>query len=170
MFTTSRATLGLAALVLGLSACGGDDDGGESRNPDSSAIQVGDTSLGKVITDANGLTLYEYADDTATQEACQGDCLDEWPVFEGKPTAGSGADASLIGTLERDDGTIQATYGGHPLYYYEDDSEAGDVNGQGEDNIWWAIDAKGAPVASSSDSGDDGSDDDSGDDGGGVSY
>ena len=55
-------------------------------------------------------------------------------------------DGSLIGTIERSDGSTQATYAGHPLYYYAEDDEPGDVAGQGVNDVWWVLDASGEPV------------------------
>ena len=84
-----------------------------------------------------------------------------WPPLRvsGKPTVGSGAKASLIGTTPRSDGQSQVTYNGHPLYYYQGDSNAGDTNGQGVNGFgapWYVLSASGDAIttaASSSSSG-----------------
>ena len=113
----------------------------------ASTIQVSDTSLGDVLTDGDGKTLYMFDKDTQGTSVCEGDCLVAWPALEGEPDAGDGAQADLIGTIERSDGTTQATYAGHPLYDFVQDAEPGDVNGQGVEDVWWVLDAAGAPVS-----------------------
>lgn len=139
-----------AALAVGATACG--DDGGQSATgtdgggSGSDAIQVSETSLGDVLTDGNGITLYLFDQDSEGTSVCEGDCLVAWPALEGEPGAGAGADAELIGTIERSDGTTQATYAGHPLYYFAQDSEPGDVNGQGVQDVWWVLDAAGTAI------------------------
>ena len=65
---------------------------------------------------------------------------------EGEPVAGDGADATLLGTVTRDDGTTQATYNGWPLYYFSADSTPGDTNGQTIDNVWWVISSAGDAI------------------------
>ena len=59
---------------------------------------------------------------------------------------GEGLDESLVGTITRDDGTVQGTYNGWPLYYFSGDSAPGDVNGQGLNDVWWVIDASGTAI------------------------
>jgi predicted lipoprotein with Yx(FWY)xxD motif len=119
MRTSRGAAFAFAAvLVVGASGCGDDGDaGGEPATKDQSTIEVNSTALGDVLTDGGGLTLYLFTKDTATTSSCEGDCLAAWPALEGEPTAGDGADAGLIGTIERGDGTTQATYAGHPGGY-----------------------------------------------------
>lgn len=46
------------------------------------------------------------------------------------PVVGEGVDPALLGTLARDDGSVQWTYDGLPLYYFVDDVDAGEVNCQ----------------------------------------
>lgn len=154
---TSRWAALVLIVVLGAAGCGddGDGDGGNddagstTTERDPSTIEVRDTSLGDVLTDGNGLTLYLFTMDTAAKSACEGDCLAAWPPVEGKPAAGDGADSSLIGTAEGPGGIQQATYDGHRLYYYASDKAAGDVTGQGVNDVWWVVDATGAMVEES---------------------
>jgi predicted lipoprotein with Yx(FWY)xxD motif len=148
MFTSRLAALTFAGvLAVGLAGCGnGSSNNGSGTAADSSTVKVGTSSLGAVLTDGAGLTLYLYTPDGKNVSNCTGGCLAQWPVFEGKPAAGDGADAALIGTTTRNDGTTQATYAGHPLYYYALDKSAGDVAGQGVGNVWYALDATGSPV------------------------
>ncbi|HEY3015095.1 MAG TPA: hypothetical protein VGJ41_08295 [Nocardioides sp.] len=146
MFSTRLAALGFSAVVaVGLAGCGNNsNDGGPG--PDSSTIKISDTSLGPVLTDGAGMTLYLYTPDSGGKSVCEAACLAAWPALEGKPAAGDGVDAALIGTITRDDGATQATYSGHPLYYYADDSSAGDVNGQQTGGVWYAVSASGSAV------------------------
>jgi predicted lipoprotein with Yx(FWY)xxD motif len=81
-----------------------------------------------LLTNANGLTLYWFAPDTSTKSACYGSCAAYWPPVTGTPSAGPGVTGTL-GTINRTDGTKQATYGGHPLYTYIGDNAPGSANG-----------------------------------------
>ncbi|MFL5901589.1 MAG: hypothetical protein ACJ75S_10385 [Solirubrobacterales bacterium] len=112
----------------------------KSAGGSSATVTVASTGLGKVLVDAQGRTLYLFAQDTGTNSTCSGGCATAWPPLRanGKPTAGSGAKASLLGTTPRSDGKPQVTYNGHPLYGYQGDSKPGETNGQG-------INAFGAP-------------------------
>ena len=77
-------------------------------------------SLGTILVDSQGNTLYVFDKDTGTQSTCSGECATNWPPLraDGKPTAGSGANASMLGTTPRSDGQPQVTYNGHPLYTF----------------------------------------------------
>jgi predicted lipoprotein with Yx(FWY)xxD motif len=88
--------------------------------------------FGMVLTGPNGMTLYTHAGDSATSSTCDGACATAWPPLTstGQPTAGSGVTGKL-GTLTRSDGTTQVTYAGMPLYYWQGDTKAGDVTGNG---------------------------------------
>jgi predicted lipoprotein with Yx(FWY)xxD motif len=108
-------------------------------------------TYGTVLVNGEGMPLYVFSLDTSGTSACTGECTSEWiPLAsQGSPVAGDGVDATLLGTITRDDGTMQATYNGHPLYTFADDTGAGDAAGQGmEDNggTWNLISATGEPV------------------------
>src|SRR6202047_2381614 len=81
-----------------------------------------------LLTNANGLTLYWFAPDTSTKSACYGSRGAYWPPVAGTPSAGPGVTGTL-GTINRTDGTKQATYDGHPLYTYIGDSAPGTASG-----------------------------------------
>jgi predicted lipoprotein with Yx(FWY)xxD motif len=89
------------------------------------ARDVGGVNL---LTNASGLTLYWFAPDTSTKSACYGDCAAYWPPVTGTPSAGPGVTGTL-GTINRTDGTKQATYDGHPLYTYIGDHAPGSISG-----------------------------------------
>ena len=111
-------------------------------------IQIGSTSLGMVLTDAQGRTLYMFVPDKAGASTCYGQCATAWPpvLTTGAPVAGTGLDTSLLGTTTRTDGTVQVTYNKLPLYLFANDAAAGDVNGQGVKSVWFVMDATGAVV------------------------
>lgn len=97
-------------------------------------LQVRKGKLGRYVVDGKGLTLYLFEKDKNAKSACYSACAKVWAplITSGKPTAGSGIAGSKIGTTKRKDGRLQATYGGHPLYHYDDDHKAGQTEGQGE--------------------------------------
>ncbi|MBE8470655.1 COG4315 family predicted lipoprotein [Streptomyces justiciae] len=155
----NRITLTGIALVaaLGLAGCGGgggsygggSDGGGGSDTPaaaDTSTVKVSDSRLGDILVDGGGRTLYLFTADGKNTNSmkCDTACLKLWPPLEGKPKAGSGADAGLIGTTKGS--APQATYAGHPLYYYAKDKAPGDLKGQGIDGIWYVLNAKGTAM------------------------
>jgi predicted lipoprotein with Yx(FWY)xxD motif len=148
-------------LALGLAACGGNDEGGgagsaTTANPAPAAkgaatVAVRDTDLGRILVDASGRTLYLFEKDTGPPPTCFGACAGTWPPYttNGKPRAGSGAKAALIGTSTRKGGQTQVTYAGHPLYYYIADSKPGDTNGQELDQFgaeWYVVSPSGKKV------------------------
>ncbi len=148
------AALAVPLVALAVAGCGGNDNGtttatAQTAGGSSATVSVANTGAGKVLVDSQGKTLYLFQKDTGTTSTCTGGCATAWPPLRasGKPTAGGGAKASLLGTTPRSDGKPQVTYNGHPLYGYQGDSSAGDTNGQG-------INAFGAPWYVLSPSGD----------------
>ena len=103
-------------------------------------------TLGRYVTGANGLALYVFTKDAGTTSACTGACAENWPPLTvaaaGDVTAGAGVTGAL-GTITRDDGKLQVTLAGHPLYYFKNDAAAGDVNGQGINDVWFLAGADG---------------------------
>jgi predicted lipoprotein with Yx(FWY)xxD motif len=99
----------------------------------SLVIREGSTSLGKVLVDAHGLTLYVLAGDSATHSTCTGGCASAWPpltVKAGTKVSGGSGVHGKFGTFKRADGTTQVTYNGRPLYGWTGDSQPGDTTGQ----------------------------------------
>jgi predicted lipoprotein with Yx(FWY)xxD motif len=110
------------------------------------------TSLGMILVDGSGRTLYLFEKDQPNQSACAGACAAAWPVDQssGTPKAGSGVTASMLGTIKRSDNTTQVTYNQHPLYYFQGDSGAGQQNGQGVDAFgakWFVVGPAGGAVS-----------------------
>lgn len=123
----------------------GDDDG-EAADGEPT-VMVADTSLGEALVDSEGMTLYVFDNDEPGVSVCYDDCAANWPpLLAEEPVAGDGADDGLLGTTERDDGTVQVTYGDRPLYYWAGDSAPGDVNGQGVSDIWWVVAPDGSAI------------------------
>jgi predicted lipoprotein with Yx(FWY)xxD motif len=154
-----RRTLIVASLagVVAVAAGGGAAASAHvagSRTSARSATIVGlrATSLGKVLVDVRGRTLYLYTPDGTGKSTCYGQCSAYWPplLASGKPKAGPGVKASLLGVTARKDGKHQVTYAGHPLYRFVSDTRAGQANGEGLQDIWYAVSASGNKVAKSS--------------------
>lgn len=121
--------------------------GGEEAGGDAT-LALSETSLGKVLVDGEGMTLYLFTPDAQGASTCTGQCAETWPplAVEGEPVAGDGVDEGLLGTVERDDGTTQVTYDDHPLYTFAPDEAPGDVNGQGVNEVWWVVSAEGEAI------------------------
>jgi predicted lipoprotein with Yx(FWY)xxD motif len=105
-----------------------------------------------VLTNSAGRTLYWFAPDTPTTSKCTGSCATYWPPVKGPATEGSGVTGTL-GTITRSDGTVQATYDGHPLYTYVGDTAPGQAKGNGlnlSGGVWHEVSVSGsaAPAAS----------------------
>jgi predicted lipoprotein with Yx(FWY)xxD motif len=98
-----------------------------------------------VLTNSKGMTLYWFAPDTSTKSACYGSCAAYWPPVYGAQKAGPGVTGKL-GTIKRTDGTIQATYDGHPLYTYIGDSHPGQATGNNlnlNGGFWYEVHVSG---------------------------
>lgn len=107
------------------------------------------TSLGNILTDSAGMTLYIFTRDTVGVSNCSGGCAASWPPF----MAADGAKASgKFSLVTRSEGGQQWAYDGMPLYYWVGDSKPGDVTGQGVNNVWFVIPASGAAASTSSSS------------------
>jgi predicted lipoprotein with Yx(FWY)xxD motif len=104
--------------------------------------------LGSFLVDDKGMTLYLFTKDTPNTTVCYEKCAVAWPplLTNGDAVAGEGVDASLLGTTNRTDGTVQVTYNGWPLYYYEKDKAPGDVTGQDVGGVWYVVSAEGEQV------------------------
>ena len=114
-------------------------------------VKVVDSQFGRVIADRRGEALYLFDKEKSKRSRCYGECAVAWPpvLTNGKPRAGAGADADLLGTTKRRNGKLQATYNGHPLYYYQDD-EPGRILCQGVDEfggLWLVVNPRGEPVS-----------------------
>jgi len=114
-------------------------------------VKAAKTSLGRVLVDGRGRTLYLFAIDKRGASSCLGQCAVYWPpLMTGtKGIAGAGVKASLLGTAKRAGGKLQLTYNGHPLYFFKEDAKAGQTKGEGVNGfggLWWAVSPAGAAV------------------------
>lgn len=119
----------------------------------TAVIETADTDLGTILVDGEGHTLYLFTNDSPNTSVCEDACLEAWPILEGEPTAGEGVDESLVGSIERSDGTVQVTYAEWPLYYFAQDTAPGDVTGQGVNEVWWVLSPEGEAIMDMPDSG-----------------
>ena len=146
------ATLLIAACGSSTSATGAGSTTSSAAAPASSAAASSSvlktTKIGgaTVLTNAKGFTLYWFAPDTPTTSNCNGSCAAYWPPVKGPATAGAGVTGKL-GTITRSDGSMQATYNGHPLYTYVADSAPGQAKGNGlnlNGGVWHEVTVSGA--------------------------
>jgi predicted lipoprotein with Yx(FWY)xxD motif len=106
-------------------------------------------AYGEILTDAAGRTLYMFEPDEDGESTCYDDCARLWPplTVENDDAVDPAATISApLGTTERDDGTIQVTANGMPLYYYAPDEEPGDATGQGVGDVWFVLRPDGSVV------------------------
>jgi predicted lipoprotein with Yx(FWY)xxD motif len=95
--------------------------------------KVADTSKGKALVDAKGMTLYTFDRDAAGKSACNGQCAQNWPPLMAASSASASGDWSVV---TRDDGSKQWAYKGKPLYLWVKDTKPGEVTGDGVNNVW----------------------------------
>ena len=89
---------------------------------------------GVILADSEGMVLYLFAQDEEGESVCYDDCADTWPP----PTVPEGLPGEFD-TTERDDGSMQVTSEGMPLYYFANDEEPGDTSGQGVGDAWFVV-------------------------------
>ncbi len=154
---TAVVVVPLVALVAaGCGSSGGSSTAtAKAAGGSSATVSVANTGLGKILVDSQGKTLYLFAKDTGTKSTCSCGCATAWPPLRasGKPTAGGGAKASLLGTTPRSDGKPQVTYNGHPLYGFQGDSKPGDTTGQGNPGFgapWYVLSPAGNEITTAS--------------------
>jgi predicted lipoprotein with Yx(FWY)xxD motif len=154
-----------AVFTVLLTACGSSSGSSSSGTPAAAApsqssqgsssatamLKTAKTSLGTVLTNSKGFTLYWFAIDTPTTSKCTGSCTTFWPPVIGTPQAASGVTLpGKLGTITRSDGSLQATYNGHPLYTYVGDKSPGQTAGNkvnGSGGLWYAVTSTTASAA-----------------------
>lgn len=97
---------------------------------------IGQTTKGKTLTDAKGMTLYTFDKDATGKSACNGPCAGNWPPLMASADAQPGGSYT---TIQRDDGSKQWAYKGKPLYTWSKDSKPGDITGDGFLNGAWHV-------------------------------
>jgi len=134
----------VAAVAAALAVAG-------AAKTDAVHVDVAKTPLGRILVDSKGITLYDFPPDKGTTSVCYGACAALWPPLttKGKPIAGPGVRASLLGTTRRKDGKLEVTYNGHPLYYFVSDRKPGQTTGQGLNQFggpWWVLSPAGKEI------------------------
>ena len=124
--------------------------GGDAKSQ-GTVIKVAKSPFGPILVDSKGITLYDFVKDKRGTSSCYGACAALWPplITKGKPHAGHGVRASLLGTTRRKDGKLEVTYNHHPLYYYVSDRKRGQTTGQGLNQfgaLWWVLSPAGKEI------------------------
>lgn len=137
----------LAALALFLLQPMGSNAAGAS----GPVISTASTSIGRILVNSRGHTLYLFGKDPKGKSACTGQCATFWPplIANGKARVTGGAKASLVGSIKRADGRRQVTYNHHPLYTFVKDTKKGQTHGEGFSAFgakWYAVSPAGAKV------------------------
>ena len=159
------ALLAVAAAAAVLAACSSSGTspsggGGGSTGTSSPAAATGGSlktaTIGgaTVLTSSKGFTLYSFAPDTPGKSNCNGTCAQNWPPVKGPATA-SGVKGTFA-TIKRSDGSVQATFDGHPLYTFVGDTAPGQNKGNGLNaagGLWHEITTSGTAPAGGSSSG-----------------
>ena len=117
-------------------------------DPTPAALKVGDSSLGPIVVDANGMTVYYYDSDTAGSgvSTCSGNCLAAWPAVHGDADVTVDGVTGEVGSITGTDGQPQLTLNGLPLYLFVTDKAPGDVTGQGAASVWWVVAPDGTKI------------------------
>jgi predicted lipoprotein with Yx(FWY)xxD motif len=140
----------LVLLVLALAAAAVGGTASASGEAPKTAVTVRSSAYGRILFDGAGRALYAFTRDLRGRSVCAGACAKAWPPYLvlGRPKAGTGVKASLLGTTKRAGGKLQATYGGRPLYYYVGDP-VGQVRCQNVNEfggLWLVLRANGRLV------------------------
>jgi predicted lipoprotein with Yx(FWY)xxD motif len=158
LWRTRRARLALAVGVL-LAATTAAAAAVDAAGPASAGVakkpllMMHKTSIGTILVDRRGRTLYMFAPDKKGRSVCYGRCAIDWPPLyvpaKGKLSVQKGVKASLVGRTKRKDGRFQLTYKQHPLYLFKYDAKAGQLNGQdylGDGGKWWVVSPAGRVI------------------------
>ena len=170
---TRLLTIATAAGALALAGCG-DDDGSsdssssgaspygggaaaatettQSTEPEGSGttIKLADSQFGRILFGENDQAIYLFEKESGPKSECYGECAAAWPpvLTEGGPQPAPGVKGAELGVTEREDGSTQVTYNGHPLYYYADEGP-GEVTCHNVDEfggLWLVVDSAGNAV------------------------
>ena len=165
----------ISAAAVVAAGCGGAIP---SSNGGPATLNLSSSSDGRVLVDQQGQSVYLFEKDESGESYCNSACAAVWPpvATSTAPSAGAGIQSGALGTIKRDDGDMQVTYHGHPLYYYAADaSTPGKTKGEDVEQFgssWYLVSGRGEPVepesGSDSNSGSGGSNRGSGGGGGGY--
>ena len=125
--------------------------GSRAAGTQGPVVSTAKTSLGTILVNSRGHTLYLFGKDRSGKSACSGQCATFWPplIANGKARVAGRAKASLIGTIKRADGRRQVTYNHHPLYSFVKDTKKGQTHGEAFSAFgakWYAVSPAGAKV------------------------
>ena len=142
------AIVALAGWVASGSGASGPTALASAKGP---KLKLVDSNYGTILANGRGRALYLFTADGGKASNCYGDCATAWPpyIVKSLPLAGRGVKAGKVGTTRRSDGRLQATYAGHPLYFYEGDNEPGEVLCQAVNEFggyWYVLRASGKAV------------------------
>ena len=129
------------------------DDTGTATDMGAAVLTTADSELGEIVVDAEGMTVYYFATDVAGsgESTCEDDCLTAWPPVhaDSEDPQVEGVTAE-VGTITGNDGELQVTVDGRPVYLYQGDTAPGDVTGQGVNDVWWAVAPDGSEITEGS--------------------
>ena len=165
---TRRLVLGIAASMALVAACGSSDDdssdttaaaattaagevattaAGGSAAADAAPIVVADSSLGQILTTADGFTVYGFKNDSDGTSTCTDTCAENWPaVTTASEELPAGLDPQVFSVVEGADEVYQLKAGDWPLYRFAGDAAAGDTNGQGQGDVWFVVSPDGTLI------------------------
>jgi predicted lipoprotein with Yx(FWY)xxD motif len=152
-----------ALMIAALAGCGSSSSSAQDDPTATASTQVAaaaakgpklklvESDYGTILSNGRGRALYLFTADRGKSSNCSGDCATAWPpyIVKSKPLAGRGVKAGKVGTTRRSDGRLQATYAGHPLYFYESDNEPGEVLCQAVNEFggyWYVLRSSGRTV------------------------
>ena len=148
----TRLFAGIAVGVIGVgcAAAAAASPHAASAKPAPTISVRSTSSYGKILVDSKGSTLYLWVKDKNDKSACSGGCSSVWPfvLVSGKPTAGSGVNAKLLGTIKVKGGN-ELTYNKHPLYTFVSDVKPGIISGEGNATFggpWWLVSPAGNAI------------------------
>ena len=159
MLVALPAVAATAAVLAACSSSGTSAAGGSGTSTSSpvatTAGSLKTATIGgvTVLTSSKGFTLYSFAPDTSTKSNCNGACAQNWPPVHGPATA-SGVKGTF-GTIKRSDGSVQATFDGHPLYAFVGDTAPGQAKGNGLNaagGLWHEVTTSGSAASVSTSS------------------
>jgi predicted lipoprotein with Yx(FWY)xxD motif len=165
-FASSAAVLLGAALLLSGCASGDEDSpaapgtaattapaetSAAASSPAASTadLMTGESSLGTIVVDGEGMSLYYFTKDTKDTKvsACTGGCLEAWPIATTtNDTPVVEGVTGEVGTIDSPDGKKHLTLNGMPLYYWAKDTKPGDVTGQGVNDVWYVVTPAGEMI------------------------
>jgi predicted lipoprotein with Yx(FWY)xxD motif len=144
-----RIILTFAAIGIATMALAGCSSAGSAPAATGATLATGKTSLGTIVVDGKGDTVYEFTSDTANsgKSTCYSGCDSTWsPVTTTSANPTVKGVTGTVGEITRTGGAMQVTLGGMPLYTYSGDSKAGDVSGQGMMSTWYVVSPAGTQI------------------------